>query len=120
MFRLDPYKYKSYIYRFIDKFTPPKAFKFEAISYNIVDKKIDYLNTNHKEWNYPIDKNIKSHKSFEELYQDSLLEAKNIIEKVNNYFFNNTDIDIDSLFHNKSYLTGIDCKIKTKQKYFEF
>ena len=120
MFRLDPYKYKSYIYRFIDKFTPPKAFKFEAISYNIVDKKIDYLNTNHKEWNYPIDKNIKSHKSFEELYQDSLIEAKNIIEKVNNYFFNNTDIDIDSLFHNKSYLTGVDCKIKTKQKYFEF
>lgn len=119
-FRLDPHKYKSHIYRFIDKFTPPKTFKLEAISYNIVDKKIDYLNNNHKEWNYPINKKFKSHKSFEELYQDSLIEAKNIIEKVNNYFFKNQNLEIDSLFHNRNYLTGVDCKIKKKQKYFEF
>lgn len=119
-FRLDPHKYKSHIYKFIDKFTSPKTFKLEAISYNIVDKNIDYLNNKHKEWNYPIDKSIKSHKNFEELYQDSLIEAKKIIEEVNNYFFKDYNIEIDSLFHNRSYLTGVDCKIKNKQKYFEF
>lgn len=119
-FRLDPHKYKSYIYRFIDKFTPEKAFKLESISYNIRNKNIDYLNNKHKEWNYPVDKTIKSHKSFDELYQDSLMEAKELIEAVNDYFFNDVQIDIDSLFHNRSYLTGIDCKSKNKQIYFEF
>lgn len=119
-FRLDSHKYKSYIYRFIDKFTSRKAFKLESVSYNIRNKNIDYLNNNHKEWNYPVDRTIKSHKSFDELYQDSLIEAKNLIEKVNDYFFKDTSLNIDSLFQNRSYLTGIDCNSKKKQIYFEF
>ena len=119
-FRLDPHKYKSYIYRFIDKFTSKKTFKLEPVSYNIRNKNIDYLNNNHREWNYPVDRTIKSHKSFDELYQDSLIEAKNLIEKVNDYFFKDTSININSLFQNRSYLTGIDCNSKNKQIYFEF
>lgn len=119
-FRLDPHKYKSYIYRFIDKFTSKKTFKLEPVSYNIRNKNIDYLNNNHKEWNYPVDRTIKSHKNFDELYQNSLIEAKKLIEAVNDYFFKDTSLNINSLFHNRSYLTGIDCKIKNKQIYFEF
>ena len=80
----------------------------------------NYLNKTHKKWNYPIDKNITSTKSFKDIYNDSLNEALYIIKNINEYFYNDKEIDIDNLFKNKSYVTGIDCNSKLKQKYFEF
>ena len=121
LFRKDSYGIKKTAYKLIDKITPKTAFILDALSYNqkIKDEN-NYLNKTHKKWNYPIDKNITSTKSFKDIYNDSLNEALYIIKNINEYFYNDKEIDIDNLFKNKSYVTGIDCNSKLKQKYFEF
>ena len=46
---------------------------------------------------------------------DMELLKKHIIE-----LLNNKDIDLESVFHNNSYVTGLDCSIDKEMKYFEF
>lgn len=121
LFRKDSYKIKKLLYNLIDLTTPKSLFIFDSLSYNqSIEDTNNYLNLNHKEWNYPVDKNIKSTKSFYDIYNDSIDEALYIINNINDYFYNDKDINIDKLFKNKSYVTGIDCNSKLKQKYFEF
>lgn len=121
LFRLDHSGYKRKIYKLVDHFTSNKTFKLETLSYHLDPKrKKDYLNQKHTIWNYPVDKKIKSTKNFDQLYQDSLIEAKKIIEEINSFFKQNKKINIHQLFQNKSYLTGIDCDSKKEQKFFEF
>lgn len=121
LFRKDSYGIKKTLYNLIDLVIPKSIFIFDSLSYNqsLIDNN-NYLNLNHKEWNYPVDKNITSTKSFYDIYNDSIDEALYIINSINDYFYNDKDINIDKLFKNKSYVTGIDCNSKLKQKYFEF
>lgn len=121
LFRKDTYGLKKICYKSIDIITPNNSFIFDSLSYNqsILDTN-DYLNIKYKEWNYPIDKNITSTKSFYNIYNDSLTEALYLINQIHNYFYNNKNINIDNLFKNRSYVTGINCNNKSKQKYFEF
>lgn len=120
LFRFDKYGIKNIGYKTIDTFTPKYVFKFHTLSYKtqITDK--NYLNTNNKEWCYPVNKNIKSTLSFEQLYNKAVDNTINIINNINDYFYNNKQINIDKLFKNKSYITGIDCDKNLVQKYFEF
>ena len=120
LFRQDRYGIKKFFYKLIDTFTPRRIFRFEALSYhyNLHDKH-NYLNSNHELWRNPIDYNLTSNKSFVELYLKALKEAKNIIIDTFKYL-DNKDIDLDKLFVNRSYTTGLDCDIKKELKYFEF
>ena len=120
LFRQDRYGIKKFFYKLIDTFTPRRIFRFEALSYhyNLHDKH-NYLNSNHELWRNPIDYNLTSNKSFVELYLKALKEAKNIIIDTFKYL-DNKDIDLDKLFDNRSYTTGLDCDIKKELKYFEF
>lgn len=121
LFMFDKYGFKKKLYMFIDLFTPKSAFCLKSLSYHLDNyEKLDYLNNNHKKWYYPVDKKISSCESFLELYEKSLKECIFIIDNVNKYFFEDKKIDIDSLFHNRSYVTGIDCNSKLTQKFFEF
>ena len=36
------------------------------------------------------------------------------------YSFNDKDIDLEQIFVNNSYLTGLNCELKKELKYFEF
>ena len=121
LFRKDSYGIKKIGYKLIDKVTPRNTFVFNYLSYNqSLEDTNNYLNLNHKKWNYPVDKKIVSIKSFYDLYDTALKDSLYIIKEINNYFYNNKKLDIDKLFKNKSYITGIDCNSKLKQKYFEF
>lgn len=121
LFRIDPYGIKRLGYSFIDYLKPKSTFQFKSISY---DSKYydnyDFLNENHNIWYYPIDKKISSNQSFLELYENALKKAISIINQVNDYFFKDKNIEIDQLFQNQSYATGIDCSSKKKQILFEF
>ena len=121
LFRLDKYGIKKGVYKFIDLITPKSTFPFKSLSYHIDNyDNLDFLNLEKREWVYPVDNNIKSNKNFFELYNDALEEAYHIIQEVNSYFFNNKKIDINYLFKNKSYVTGVDCNLNKKQQFFEF
>ena len=119
--RYDPCAIKVNFYRFIDLFKTRKYLKLDILSYNQkVDLKSDYLNLDHKKWCNPTDKKIVSNLSLIDLYQDSIIKTVWIINKINEYFYDNKDIDLKSVIKNNSYVTGRDCDIMRELKYFEF
>ena len=65
-----------------------------------------------------MDKKETYNTSFFDIYNNSLDEAVNTINKVNDYF-NNKKIDLTKLFDNTSFSTGKDCNDKRKEQYFE-
>lgn len=120
LFRMDRFGIKKFFYKIIDTFTPRSMFRFEAVSYHLpLEDKHNYLNNNHTMWKNPVDDNITSTESFVDLYLKSLEEARNISIKVFEYL-NGKDINLKSLFLNKSYVSGLDCDIEKELKYFEF
>ncbi len=121
LFRIDNLGIKKLFYKTIDFFTPKNFFPFKSLSYNLDDySKYNFLNTNNQKWCYPADKNIIFSKSFEQLYEEALNNSLEIIKCINEYFFENKSIDINKLFKNKSYITGLDCNKNKKQRFFEF
>ena len=120
VFRRDKYGIKKNIYKFVDTFTTKRTFRFEAISYHYpLEDKHNFLNSNHKEWRNPAVYDMTSNESFIDLYLKALKQAKILICASFDYI-NGKDIDLRSLFTNKSYLTGLNCDSKQELKYFEF
>ncbi|MBR5370266.1 MAG: zinc dependent phospholipase C family protein [Bacilli bacterium] len=120
LFRSDKYGIKKFFYKLLDTFTPRSLPRFEVLSYHYtLEDKHNYLNNNHTIWYNPCDNSISSTESYVDLYLKSLEEAKNIIIKVFCYL-NGQDIDLNELFKNKSYITGLDCDKEKELKYFEF
>lgn len=119
--RYDPFAVKVNFYRFLDLFKPKKYLKLDILSYNQkVDLKSTYLNLNHEKWCNPTDKGMISNLSLIDLYQDSIIKTVWIINKINDYIYDNKDINLKSVIKNNSYVTGRDCDIKEELKYFEF
>lgn len=120
LFRRDPYGIKKTIYKLVDSFTPKGVYRFEAISnhYPLADKH-NFLNSNNKLWRNPTTYSIVSHESFIDLYLKSVKQAQVLICASFDYI-NGNSIDLDELFTNKSYYSGLDCYKKKEYKYFEF
>ena len=120
LFRKDRYGIKKFIYQLADTFTPRSCYRFEAISYHypLVDTH-NYLNNDHKTWRHPCIYDLTSEESFIDLYLKTIQEAKELIYSSFAYL-NNEDIDLTTVFTNKSYVTGLDCNDKKELKYFEF
>ena len=57
--------------------------------------------------------------SFDDLYKKSILEARDIIIKLDMYF-KSKKVNLCDIFLNKSYLTGLDCDGKNTLKFFYF
>ena len=120
IFRKDKYGIKRNIYKFVDTFTSQKTYRFEAISYHYpLEDKHNFLNSNHKEWRNPAVYNMTSTESFIDLYLDALKQAKVLVCASFDYI-NGKEIDLMTLYTNKSYITGLDCSEKHELKYFEF
>ena len=120
VFRQDRFGIKKFFYKLADTFTPRRCFRFEAISYHYtMHPAYDFLNFKHRLWRNPTTYSITSHDSFYDLYIKSLKLAKKIIESTFSYL-NDENIDLDSLFTNLSYTTGLDCSQNKELKYFEF
>ena len=118
--RKDSYGIKKSIYKFIDFLTPKGIFKFEAVSYHVdLEDKNNFLNNNHTMWRNPTTYDMTSNESFIDLYTKSYRLAKILICASFDYF-NNKDIDLEQVFTNNSYITGLDCNLKKELKYFEF
>ena len=120
LFRKDSTGIKKNIYKLVDTFTSKKTFRFEAISYNYpLDDRHNYLNNNHQLWRNPIVYDITSTESFVDLYLKSIKTAKVLICASFDYL-NGKDIELEKLFLNLNYVTGLSCDNKKELKYFEF
>ena len=119
-YRQDRTGIKRFFYKLIDTFTPKYAFRFEPVSYHYpLEDRHNFLNSNHDVWYNPADLSIKSNKSFIELYLDALEEANGIIKDVKKYL-NGKRVNLDKVFTNKSYVTGLDCDMPIDFKAFQF
>lgn len=119
-FRQDKFGIKKGIYKFIDTFTSKKCMRFEFVSYHVSMKtSFDFLNFKHHIWRNPTTYSITSRDSFYDLYIKALKLSKKIIEDTFLYL-NGKDIDLNKVYPNISYTTGLDCSLKKKLKYFEF
>ena len=120
IFRRDPYGTKKFFYKLIDTFTPKSCFRFEAVSYHVpLEDKHHYLNKEHALWRNPTTYDMTSTDSFIDLYIQSIQTCKVLICASFDYLFGK-DIDLEQLFTNKSYITGLDCDNPRKIRYFEF
>lgn len=112
---------KKPIYKLIDFLNIYKKERFSYHCYYI--RKIDnsVLNLDHKEWCYPVDKNLSFHYSFYDLYDIALLKAKDYINAIDYALRENKPLDdIIKSLKNNNYCTGIDCHQKDKMQYFEY
>jgi len=120
LFRRDPYGIKKNIYKFVDTFTSRRTFRFEAISYHYpLNDRHNFLNSNHNIWRNPTTYDMTSTDSFVDLYLKAIKFAKVLICASFDYL-NDKDIDLEKIYTNLSYLTGLDCDLKKELKYFEF
>ena len=120
VFRKDPYGIKKFFYKLIDTFTSKKCFRFEAISYHYpLEDKHDYLNSNHKLWRNPTTYDMTSNESFVDLYLKSIKLAK-VLTCASFDYISGKDIDLEKIFDNSSYVTGIDCNSPKELRFFEF
>ena len=120
VFRQDAYGIKKFVYKFVDSFTTKRCFRFEAISYHYPrNTHFDFLNFKHHLWRNPTTYSITSRDSFYDLYAKSLKVAKKMIEDTFSYL-NGGKIDLNTVYQNLSYVTGLDCDLKKELKYFEF
>ncbi len=120
IFRRDRYGIKKFFYKLADTFTSKRCFRFEAISYHCsLEDNHNYLNENHNLWRNPTTYDLTSTESFLDLYLKSLKVAKVLICASFDYI-SGKDIDLEKIFVNNSYITGINCDSDKKLKYFEF
>ena len=120
IFRQDRYGIKKFFYKLADTFTSKRVFRFEAISYHYpLNDRHNFLNENHKLWRNPCDYSLTSEESFLDLYLRALKLAKVMICASFEYI-NGKDIELEKVFVNKSYITGLDCELDKELKYFEF
>lgn len=71
-------------------------------------EEIDYLNEKHHPWHHPAQPNIVSTESFFGLYNQALLEAQNMILGAYNAVYKAGETDLQSLYGESSYSTGLD------------
>ena len=119
-FRRDTLGVKRTIYKLVDTFTPSRTFRFEAVSYHYpLEDKHNFLNSDHRMWRNPALYDRTSEESFIDLYVKAIKKAKIMVCASFDYL-NGKDIDLDAIFKNNSYLTGLDCEKYKELKYFEF
>ena len=118
--RKDKYGIKRFIYKLGDIVTPKGSFRFEGISYHVpLEDNNNYLNNNHSMWRNPTTYDMTSNESFIELYLKALRLSKVLVCASFDYL-NDKDIDLEQVFTNISYVTGLNCDDKKELKYFEF
>lgn len=120
VFRRDPYGIKKFFYKLADSFTSKRTYRFEAISYHVpLNDTHNYLNTNHSLWRNPVVYEMTSTESFVDLYLKAIKLAK-VLMCASYDYLNGKDIELDKLFTNTSYTTGLDCNDTRDLKYFDF
>ena len=108
VFRYDPYKIKRYIYNVLNIVAKRRFRDIRYLSYNFDLDNDNYLNLNHDTWYYYLDnKNITSNKSIIDLYDEVVNKTVIKINLLYDYIFNNKEVNLDLLFENLSYGTGL-------------
>ncbi len=112
----DRFGIKKLIYSFLDLFHKNSLF-YKDISYFSYIRKYDYVNNKQSTWHHPIT-NEAFTKSVYDLKEDAYTFFQNIIKEVDKYL-NNEDVDLDKVFLNLSFNSGMECTCKDQMQHFK-
>jgi hypothetical protein len=108
----DKHHIKKPYLRKIDDFTHSNGKIKTAIFPMKLETSMDYLNKNHKKWFHPCKPHVASEASFEDLLEESVLFAKDLIEGANRYLKEATSQEaLIKKIGNKAYDTGLDLSL---------
>lgn len=113
----DPLGIKKLIFKTIDLFKKNHDLFYQDIPFFNHLENYDFHNTKKKTWNHPVT-NEEYNYSVMDLYDQAYKLANNIIEEVSLFLFEDKTIDLNKLFLNLSYNTGINCDQPEPMKYF--
>lgn len=121
VFRTDFFGIKKLGYQVIDFICPKTLLRKSVLSYHqkVLDQ-TKLLNLDHKKWYNPTTKRIHSKESFLDLYLKSMFETVKIINKIDEYIYDDKKISLKRLLKNNSYVTGLNCEKESELKYFYF
>lgn len=112
----DRFGIKKLIYSTIDLFHQNDLY-YKDISLYSYNKNFDYLNNQLRTWHHPIT-NEPSTKTINQLINDAGIFFQTLIKEVDNYL-KGDNIDLDTVFTNLSFNSGIDCNYHDDMKYFK-
>lgn len=112
---------KRGIYYIIDFITRHKFGYISSYSTHILKPRIDWLNSEHKEWNHPCFKEKKYTYSYDDLFKQSINKAVDIIKVINKVLYENGTLnELKEAIPNHDYATGITCNDPHGLQYFEY
>ena len=116
----DPYGLKRIFFRLFEFLINKKGEITTAMHPRQLSSKIDYLNLNHEIYFHPCSKDIKSSKSFIDLYGEALLLAAKFINAGINYIMDKETLpNLKSILPDISYSTGQKCGTDKDLVYFD-
>lgn len=107
---------KKLLLKFLDLFRDSDMFLQDLSFFNHVEK-YDFLNEKKATWHHPIT-NTPSNESVEELFEKARIFALDLIAQVNAYLDESKQINLEEVFTNLSFNSGLDCDLHDEMKYF--
>lgn len=112
----DPIGFKNFLFRILDSKKMPANLSYLSYYKKDIDD-IDILNLNKKVWNNPSDETITSDLSVLELFNQAIEKGEDIIRKLYNYIYLDSEVDLDQVLPKTSYLDGLE-KAYSNMKFF--
>ena len=112
----DRFGIKKLFLKFVDLFGSSDMFLQDLSFFNHVEK-YDFLNEKKNTWYHPIT-NTPSNESVEELFEKARVFAHNLIQQVDKYLNDSKQVELEDIFTNLSFNSGLDCDLHDEMKYF--
>ena len=112
----DRFGFKKLILRLMNLFTKSEMILKDLSFFNHVEA-YDFLNEQKKVWYHPVT-NAPSNESVEDLFEKARVFALELIKEVDAYLNDTKSVNLDEVFMNLSYNTGLDCDLHDEMKHF--
>lgn len=107
----DPLGIKNSFFVLKDDGKSKTVYKYLTFKKSTIDAhKYDYSNSHHELWINPIDNQITSKASLGDLFKSAESAIVKCFNELYKYFFEDVDVDLDYLFSDLSYMTGLPCE----------
>lgn len=114
----DRFGIKKLLLRIVDLFNRDNDLILSDVSFFNHLEDYDYHNDSHNIWRHPITGEEYT-TSITEIFEQAKEYALNIFTKVNAYINQNKQVDLDTVFTDLSFNTGVDCKYGMNFKYVD-
>lgn len=112
----DRFGFKKLFLRFLNIFSKSNMFLQDLSFFNHIED-YDFLNEQKKTWYHPIT-NAPSNESVEDLFEKARIFALGLIKEVDAYLKDTKSVDLEDVFTNLSFNSGLDCDLHDEMKHF--